>query len=401
MKKIQSLSISCIAAVALISVPSAIAAPKQIAMQVGSVFNAPKGTENFLQSGKNSIFISNTSNRSADITITAVDLTGAQSWQRVIDGGGDEVTTASIVDAAGNIWLTGAASLAPSIETQTPTTGIDNPDDVRIFDTQTAQGEMKNLALWKVSSAGDLTATYLYPLVDVPVATAISVNSSGVSIAGSITSKPFLISSSLIGEFSKLISFGTQKTTLKAVVRNVDGSVNLFGSSSETLGGKKLAGVRDGVLLKVTKGGAITSVVRSSATKATRSWNSADSSLLLTGPVISGKIIESAITKFTSAFTPSWTARYPSTGISLATSGGGNSYLAFTAKSTISGVASWRAPAPTLVVLTFDNKGAIKAAHSFPGVLAPLNLHYTRERGVIGLGSGSDGAVMIFTLASR
>lgn len=403
MKRFTAISLVSLLALA---VPSASAAPKQIAMQVGSIYNAPQGSESFLQSGKNSVYISNTVNStkvpaSADITLTAFDLTGVQTWQRTIDGGGDEVTTASAVDAAGNIWLAGAASIATVMDTQTPITGIESPDDVRTFESQTVRAEMKSLAIWKISSTGELAGTYLYQLPGVPLISAFSINTTGVTLVGALNGKPFVISSTLIGEFSKLTYIGSQKTVLNAVTRNLDGSANLFGSSAETLGGKKVAGIRDGVLIKVSKSGAITSVVRSSANQATRSWLTADSSLLLSGPVVTGKKIETAITKFTTAFAPTWTARYASSGISIATSGGGNSYLAFTAKSTIAGVAPWKATQPTLVVLTFDAKGAIKAAHSFPGLQAPLNLHYTRERGVIGLGSGSDGAVMIFTLASR
>jgi hypothetical protein len=54
-----------------------------------------------------------------------------------------------------------------------------------------------------------------------------------------------------------------------------------------------------------------------------------------------------------------------------------------------------------MVVLTFNSKGVITAAHTFAGLVTPLSLQFTRERGVIGLASGSDGLVSIFTLASR
>jgi Tol biopolymer transport system component len=319
----RKVSFITIAALLTLTTSSAIAAPKQIAMQVGSILNASQYAEIFLQSGRNSVFIANTSDRSADITLTAIDLTGTQSWQRIVDGGGDEVATASAVDAAGNIWLAGASSASSVAETQTPTSGIDNPDEVRIFESQTVRTEMKNLAIWKISAAGELTATYTSQLTGVPMVSALSINSTGITLVGALNSRPFLITSSLTGEFGKTTFIGTQKTTLNAVIRNPDGSINLFGSSAETLGGKKVAGIRDGVLIKVSKSGAITSVVRSSAIKATRSWNSADSSLLLTGPVVTGKKIETAITKFTTAFAPTWTARYASTGISIATSGGG------------------------------------------------------------------------------
>jgi hypothetical protein len=185
------------------------------------------------------------------------------------------------------------------------------------------------------------------------------------------------------------------------VVRQSDGSSFLFGSSTETLGGKKVAGKRDGVLIKLSKSGALTNVVRSSANGAVRSWNSATSSNLLSGHVIAGKSTEVAITKFTNNFQPSWTARFPGTGSSLVASGGNNFYLALTTRSAIPGINLWKPTAPSLLVLTFDGKGELKAAHGFPGLVTPINLQFSRERGVIGLASSSDGAISIFTLVSR
>jgi hypothetical protein len=58
----------------------------------------------------------------------------------------------------------------------------------------------------------------------------------------------------------------------------------------------------------------ITSVVRSSAVKGKRIWNSATSTLLLGGEVVAGGKTETAITKFSSSFAPTWTYRFPSTG---------------------------------------------------------------------------------------
>jgi hypothetical protein len=114
-----------------------------------------------------------------------------------------------------------------------------------------------------------------------------------------------------------------------------------------------------------------------------------------------GKKTEVAITKFTNNFQPSWTARYPGTGSSIAVSGGSNSYLAFTTRSAIPGINLWKPTTPSLILLTFDGKGVVKAAHAFPGLVTPINLQISRERGVIGLASSSDGAISIFTLVSR
>jgi hypothetical protein len=234
----------------------------------------------------------------------------------------------------------------------------------------------------------------------VPIVNAISANNSGVSIIGNLKGAPFL-ANAVAGVFGKTIAIGTAKTELNAVARNSDGSSTIFGSSAESLSGKKLAGIRDGILIKVSKAGAITSLLRSSANKASRSWISGDAGNFTSGPVITGKLVETAVTKFTPTFTPSWTLRVPSAGASATLTANGNFYLAFTSKSVISGVAGWKPATPSLLMITFDSKGVIKAATALPGLVTPISLAYSPLRGVTGLASSADGTVSIFTLVSR
>lgn len=385
----------------LLGTGSSSAAPKKIALQTGSVLPAPLNAESFLQSGNNSIFLSNSISQTSDISLQAIDISGEGAWLTVIDSGGDEVASTFALDQAGNIWVAGNSSPLALVESSTPITGIDNPDEVSLDGIKEPRPDLNQLTLWKIAPTGELLATYINALSNVPVISAISATVSGVSIVGAIERKPFLLSMNNTGAFSKIISFATDKTVINSVIRQSDGSSFLFGSSAETLGGKKVAGKRDGVLIKISKGGAITSVVRSSANAALRSWNSATPSVLLSGQVIANKVSEVVITKFTNNFAPSWTARFPSTGSSIAVSGGNNSYLAFTTKSTILGINLWKPTVPGLLLLTFDGKGVLKAAHTFPGLVTPINLQYSRERGVIGLASSSNGVISIFTLFSR
>lgn len=377
------------------------AAPKKISLQTGSIFPAPVSAESFLQSGNNSLFLSNSESKTSDITIKAIDISGASVWERVIDSGSHEIATAFSSDQAGIIWVAGnSAPLLPA-ETSTSVAGIDNPDGVSLEDINKIRRDLNQLTIWKLSPTGELLATYLSPMVTVPIISAISATSSGISIVGSMDAKPFLVNMSNTGIFAKVITFGTAKTIINSVARQSDGSSFLFGSSAETLGGKKLAGKRDGILLKISKSGLITLVVRSSANGAVRSWNSGNQVNLLSGHVIAGKVTEVAITKFNSNFAPNWTARFPSTGASIAVSDGSNSYLAFTTRSAVPGINLWKPTSPSLLLLTFDGKGVLKAAHAFPGLVTPINLQFSRERGVIGLASSSDGAISIFTLVSR
>jgi len=390
-----------LALLASITLPVAEAAPKALPVQLGSIYSAPADTELFLATSKSSIFISNPTATSSNIEVISVDLTGTQLWQRTIDSGVDEVATATTLDPQGNIWLAGSVASSATSETLTSIAGIDNPDLVSIDASPNLRSDMKNLALWKISASGEPLGTFIFALKSVPMITAISATNSGISAIGVLDSKPFVISATTSGTFSKMISIGTSKTELNALSRNSDGTLSLFGSSSETLAGKKVAGIRDGVLIKLSKSGAITSLVRSSALKASRSWISGDAAHLLSGPVMTGKSAETAITKFTTKFVPSWTLRVPSTGASTTLTANGNSYLALTSRSAITGVSGWKPIQPSLLVITFDRKGVMKAVTALPGLVTPISLHYSSVRGVVGLASSADGTVSIFTLASR
>ena len=384
----------------LIAVP-ATAAPKTIKVGLGSIYSAPIGSESMVISNKNSVFFRNVNNLSSDIEVVALDQGQSQVWSALIDSGVDEIAMAISLDPLGNIWLSGASALQRQGESSTSTIGIDNPDNVSIDDVSELRPDMSNIGLWKISPAGELLATYQLEVPSIPIINSISVTHSSLSIVGAIDLKPFLLTSSTSGVFGKVAYLGTAKSELNTVVRNPDASSTIYGSSSETIAGKKVAGLRDGLLIKVSKTGSITSVLRSSATGGSRSWLSGDSSFLTSGPVIVGNKIETAITKFTSKLLPVWTLRLPGSGASQTLSANGNSYLAFTSRGAIPGITGWKPTKPSLIVLTFDNKGAIKAATALPGLVKPLALQYSSTRGVIGLASASDGTVSIFTLVSR
>ena len=384
----------------LIAVP-ATAAPKTIKVGLGSIYSAPIGSESMVISNKNSVFFRNLNNLSSDIEVVALDQGQNQIWSALIDSGVDEIAMAISLDPLGNIWLSGASALQRQGESSTSTIGIDNPDNVSLDDVSELRPDMSNIGLWKISPAGELLATYQLEVPSIPIINSISVTHSSLSIVGAIDLKPFLLTSSTSGVFGKVAYLGTAKSEFNIVVRNPDASSTIYGSSSETIAGKKVAGLRDGLLIKVSKTGSITSVLRSSATGGSRSWLSGDSTFLTSGPVIVGNKIETAITKFTSKLVPIWTLRLPGSGASQTLSANGNSYLALTSRGAIPGITGWKPTKPSLIVLTFDSKGAIKAATAFPGLVKPLALQYSSTRGVIGLASASDGTVSIFTLVSR
>ena len=383
----------------LVGTPPAVAAPKSVALKKLTIVATVAGAEKLVVSGKTLVTVSNSDGPNTNILLTGMDIKGVQLWQKTIDSGSDEVALATAVDPLGNIWLAGAASSITAPESATAAIQAENPDGVVAEPTTKLRSDLSVLTLWKVSALGEVLATYSSAQLSPPLINSISVNSSGVSVVGQLQDKPFLLSANNAGTFGKLISIGTAKTQLNAVLRHGDGSISVFGSSAETLGGKKLAGVRDGVLIKVSKTGAIASVVRSSAPKADRSWLAADSTLALTGYVKSGKVIESAFTKFTTAFAPTWTLRVPSTGSSLVQSAGSTTYGALQSNSAVSGVTGWRPTAPSLLLLSFDAKGVVTSASGSTELTEALSLTYSKDVGLVGLARTSAQSVAIFTVA--
>ena len=381
--------------------PTAEAVQKKVAVKkVTTVLSVP-GAEMLAVSGSSIITIATVDSQTTDIVLSAVNGTGVSLWQKVIDSGVDEVAMATTVDGAANVWLAGFSSQVKSASTETASVIAENPDAITLEAAEELRGDLNVLTVWKISPVGELLATYTSQY-DLPgLINSISVNKSGLSIVGVLSEKPFLQNMSAAGEFSQQASIGTSKTTINTVVRNSDGSSSLFGSSTETLGGKKLAGVRDGVLVKTSKSGAIASVVRSSAIKGDRSWLSADSSLLLSGYVKVGKTTETAITKFTSTFVPTWTIRFASTGQSRAITGAGISYAAMGSKSAIASITGWKPSKAQLLVVVFDAKGVMTSAFGSSELSEPLALAYSKELGIVGLALNADQSPAVFRIAAR
>ena len=400
------LLIVALAVVPLNFSPIADAATKSVAIKKVDVLTTAPGAEGLLISGKTLITYVNTGGVNSNVVLTGLDPNGTQLWQKTIDSGADEIALAGAVDSSGNLWLAGASAQVVAAETTTVQLPPDNPDGVVAEPVTKLRGDMSLLTVWKLSPTGDLLATYSLTQPTPALISAISANASGVSLVGRSADKSFALSMTSTGAFGKLITIGTSKTQLNAVVRSADSTMSVFGSSSETLGGKKNSGIRDGILIKINKAGAVTSVVRSSAPKADRSWNYSDVSLTLTGYVKTGKKIESAITKFTAAFAPTWTIRIPSSGASIVATGGALTYAALTyaalgSNSVVTGVSGWKPTTTQLLLLALDSKGVIASAYGASELSNPLALAYSKEIGIYGLAQGTDGAVSIFHIAAK
>ena len=384
----------------LLIAPVSHAAPKKISvkpMQLLTTVGTPDEVSGAVVSGK-SIIVFGT--KSSKAYARAIDVTGKEIWNLSLDQSAASIATAAAVDSVGDIWVSGATPLATGLVVPTPTATPLNPDNAAI-PPSVFVGNLQAITIWKVSAAGSLMSTHTFPTSSVLFPTAISVDKNGASVVGIIANEKgnagFLVNTDSVGVFTKLLQIGATSTTADAVVRHADGTLTVAGSSSETLAGKKVTGVTDGILVKVSKALKITSVVRSSVAKGKRIWNSASSSLLLTGEVMAAGKTESAVTKFSMSFVPSWTYRFASTGPTLSAS----STQAFFISTGAIAQLNWNPKTPTPLLITFDSKGIITAADSGPiGQIEVLGLIISKEIGVLALTSSAE-SVSIFTLLPR
>ena len=384
----------------LVIVPVSQAAPKKISvkpMQLLTTIGTPDEVSGAVVSGK-SIIIFGT--KSSKAYARAIDRTGKELWNLTLDQSAASVATSAAVDSAGDIWIAGATPLALGLNPPASTAAPVNPDNA-VIPPSVFIGDLQAVTIWKVSAAGALLFTNTLPTSSVLFPTAITVDKNGASVVGIIANEKgnagFLANADATGAFSKLLQIGAVSTTADAVARHGDGSFTVAGSSAETLAGKKVAGITDGILVKVSKALKITSVVRSSVAKGKRIWNSASNSLLLAGEVVAGGKTESAITKFSLAYAPSWSYRFASTGPTLSASATQAFFISTGAVAQL----NWNPKTPTPLLLTFDSKGLITAADSGPiGQKEVLGLLISKEFGVLALTSSTE-SVSIFTLLPR
>jgi hypothetical protein len=384
----------------LLFTPAVNAAPKKISvkpMQLLTTVGTPDEVSGVVASGKSLIVFGS---KASKAYARAVDTTGKEIWNLSLDPSAASIATAAAVDSVGDIWIAGATPLSLGLTPPSPSPTPVNPDNASVPPTSTLSN-LQALAVWKISAAGSLLSANTMPTSSVLFPTSISVDRNGASVVGIIGSEKgnagFLVNTDKAGLFGKMLQIGLVSTTADAVVRHTDGSFTVAGSSSEALAGKRLAGVTDGVLIKVSKSLKITNVVRSSAVKGKRIWNSASSTLLLGGEVVAAGKTETAVTKFSSSFAPTWTYRFPSTGPALTV---GSIYAVFISTGATPQL-NWNPKAPTPLILSFDSKGSIIAADSGPvGQREVIGALLSKELGVLVVTSSAE-SVSIFTLIPR
>ena len=371
--------------------PLANAAPKKPVVKSLKLLTVVSNIDEFaglVTSGKTIIVYGNKGDKSF---AKALDLTGKELWNIELDKASPSVATTAAVDSTGIIWLAGSTSLARATPAPSPSVSVLNPDKtIPVADIFSA--DLDTFSLWSLNPTTQSLAQYTLQLSSPVLINAIAVDKNGITAVGSSGT---IINADLTGKIAQPIAVGTELTVFESVVKSADGSMTVVGSSGETLGGKKLAGKVDGVVIKVSKAGKLLTVVRSSAPKASRNWLSATNSLLLGGEVVTGVKVESAITKFSSSFVPSWTYRFASAGKVFTAS---STYALFQSKGAVTQLANWTPKSPHGLLLTFDAKGVITAGYSAPAEQKDvLGLHVSKDLGVLCITSSAE-TVSIFTI---
>ena len=397
-------------AVPCLFAPATFAAPKKISV-TPLKFIADVGKSNefaglVLSQNNIVIFGSSTQQLASTAFVRAIDRAGNQQWNISLDAGVEEIATAATTDASGNIWIAGSFSttVGQSAETATVFPTL-NPDDVINEPVQSIREDMDSVGVWKVSPQGEVL-TSVNVKMDYPVLiTSIAADKGGISLVGLTNigkgSVGILLNCSIAGVCTSPIFIGAKDTSLDGVVRTVDGGQVVIGSSSETILDKKVQGLRDGIIVTIAKTGKISKVIRSSATKASRNWSAATSSLFFGGEVITGKKIESSVTKFSSTFAPTWTYRFSSTGAVFNAIGPSKSHYSFFASTTaITNVLGWNPKRPSGLVIAFDSKGALMGAYSASALTQPRAAAYSKDLGLVVAGISGE-SVSIFHLNSR
>ena len=375
----------------LLLTPFANAVPKKPVIKSLKLLTTVGSIDEFaglVVSGKTIIVYGNKADKSF---AKALDLTGKELWSIELDKASPSVVTAATVDSSGVIWLAGSTSLARATPAPSPTTSTLNPDKTTPV-TDIFSADLDTFSLWSLNPTTQSLMQYTLQLSLPVLINALAVDKNGIIAVGSYGT---IISADLAGAIAKPIVVGTELTIFESVVKHADGSITVVGSSSETLGGKKLVGKVDGVIIKVAKVGKVLSVVRSSAPKASRNWLSATNTLLLGGEVVTGIKVESAITKFSSTYVPSWTYKFASSGRTFTS---GSTYALFRSKGAITQLANWIPKSAQGLLLTFDAKGVITAGYSAPIEQKDvLGLYLSKDLGLLCITSSAD-TVSIFTL---
>ena len=282
-----------------------------------------------------------------------------------LTGPTESFVSAASVDSDGNFLVFGSGAVATTINNP-PASAPLNPDNVVVAPQSISRGNATQIWRWKISTSGEVLEAK-----GVEVGMPVWVKSAyGNLVAGSVATETGIAGFYLNwdGVTSKLNLIGKNSSEVNVVLNNN----YLAGSSAEKLFGKNLAAKRDGILFKISK----PNLVRSSNLNAERRWISGTSNYFLGGSAVVGKKTEAVVTKFTSNFAPTWTARFPAIGPAKVVAAKKNFIAAFATKG------------GKISIITFDSRGKIIERKSIIGSEISA-FGYSDELGAVILVDGS------------
>ena len=282
-----------------------------------------------------------------------------------LTGPTESFVSAGSVDSDGNFLVFGSGATITK-STNTAATAPLNPDGVVIAPETITRSNATQIWRWKISPTGEILESK-----GIEIGRTIWVKSAFGNLIGGVVATESGTAGFYLnwdGSNNQINLVGKNSTEVNVILNDN----YLAGSSAEKLYGKNLVAKRDGYLFKISK----PTLVRSSNINAERNWVSGTSNYFLGGSAIVGKKSEAVVTKFTSAFAPSWTTRFPATGPAQVIAAKKNFVAAFPIKG------------GKISIITFDNKGKVLEKKSIPGMQISA-FGYSNEAGAVLLAAGS------------
>ena len=313
--------------------------------------------------------------------IAKIAQNGALIWGLRLGGGLEDIATSVIADSDNSFWVLGASESSVALTTAETNVIVINPDSITVSKETNRSLGLLTTNVWHISASGELFGTIKYQSATPIMPRDLAASPDGLVIVGDL-----MVENGRVGQvlFCNLAStcnvitkIGARDTSLRGILRNQDGTYFLIGKSVDLILKTKLVGVVDGVILALNSKGVLKSVVRSSLSKTSRSWETVSDSYLLGGFAQSTKISEATITQFNQSAKPLWSIRINATTSALTA---GNSTI-LVSKGGIPTLTNWKPKSATLIFLEFDNKGAIKVARSISGGRSPVSISYQKATG--------------------
>lgn len=153
----------------------------------------------------------------SDGFITAISYSGVRLFDLRLGTPGEDIASAVTRDATGNFWVVGASSQPRlSQDTNTSLPAI-NPDNA-LVDSTTVPTGLNRLLLWKISSAGNLLATYTYDSPTEIYPQNISASTNSFTITGLLPdTTSFAISVDSNGTFGTIASLTIKKVPITEI----------------------------------------------------------------------------------------------------------------------------------------------------------------------------------------